>query len=1060
MGPFEGVVVRDDNEPLYCSAPQNPEDIIWAGSDTEQTPKEIHAKRRRYEEHARRYLRGQLPVLQSARLRGPLDKGWVNPWTQRPRKSLDWWQPGSEDMLFTRANVMKWAADRGLGHLTPKEALARCKAAAKAQGNPRGLSLGDHSANTDISGSTFDVGYQTDSSEDPLSQSDDVALSHSDPIVPPASLGRSSVASRQRPHGGNEGRTTANGQGVGTKRGADLQWLKGSSISKRARWDSSTPPSPSPMRDFQGEQVRQRVHEYKSTGTLVKPQIHTIPQLNISLAHGTHSEPEVLLLEDQREDLDELGDVSRETTVLSALDSIPKSKAAVSTHQSSDSYSHDDLAKDSSPTKQPSFSTPGNSFRKEIMDSGKEEYVKLPARPRRHTTQVDPNVEALEDDSFITEVAPSSSNAGTFKYRKRRGRAGKRTSPDPDRDAHGQVDNSVKPLVASMPPGLDEKPVEDGDARPEISPNDESHQDNEERETSPANELQPAEASPTADMVNADIANAERISSPVSELQPAEASPIAHMRNTERESPPATELQTVETSPIADMVNAESDSPLHNSQPGIERDMLDDTDPQPETSFMGSLDLESLPKSDSEEQCHAPTEAQPSARDGTPDNAESHTLTSGQNNNSPQSSVPRDTESHRNQDGETQHDTSSESTEEIIQSQIRAEMNLSMQSELSSNLETGREHQLCEKPPLVEDNALLESSSADDISPTLSNETHDDVDAAVGEYEVAKPADLESSTPRGCHQEQESQQGGDLQSPWTADNIQLLPSVVLRDESERWETNSSNRDTQREEGVIPDSDLQSPERPQSPKVDGIIPFKDFMSPSPSPSRSRARPSFGEFPNTQALVDAATSNPWATYSEPRPKKRVSFGLPEEKQLGNMISFGETPKSPPPPQNMSRLSQDDVFNDGTTAANTFQKHFAAAGGASQKPLHKMGSPFPTTSPAISAMADAFIAADRKTSAEHGRLASGDKSPSRYLQPISQAMVNSSADREGASPSRSPLGRGSGLQVDLDEFLGEAGGFLEEWSVEMELRKTTEGVSRAGYNDGGRRLFEETW
>ena len=242
MGPFQGVAVRDGDEPLYSSAPQNPEDIIWAGSDTEQTPKEIHAKRRRYEEHARRYLRGQLPVLQSTRLRGPLDKGWTNPWTQHPRKTLGWWQPGSEDMLFTRANVLKWAVDRGMGHLTPKEALARCKAAAKAQGKLRRVGIGDHSAYADVSGSTFDVGYQSDSSEDPLSQSDDLAISHSDPIFPSASVGRSSVATRHRTHGGDEGRTAASGQGRGAKREANLQWLKGSSISKRARWDSPYAP--------------------------------------------------------------------------------------------------------------------------------------------------------------------------------------------------------------------------------------------------------------------------------------------------------------------------------------------------------------------------------------------------------------------------------------------------------------------------------------------------------------------------------------------------------------------------------------------------------------------------------------------------------------------------------------------------------------------------------------------------------------------------------------------------------------------------------------------------
>ena len=118
MGPFEDFDSRGriNDEPLYYSAPQNPGDIIWAGSDTEQTPKEIHEKRLRYEEQARRYLGGRLPVLQSSGLRGPLEKGWVNPWGHRPRRNRTWSQPDSEETLFTRSKVMMWAADMGLGH--------------------------------------------------------------------------------------------------------------------------------------------------------------------------------------------------------------------------------------------------------------------------------------------------------------------------------------------------------------------------------------------------------------------------------------------------------------------------------------------------------------------------------------------------------------------------------------------------------------------------------------------------------------------------------------------------------------------------------------------------------------------------------------------------------------------------------------------------------------------------------------------------------------------------------------------------------------------------------
>lgn len=61
----------EEEERLYCSAPQNEEDIIWPGSDTEQSAEDLERKRRRYEWHAERFLRGQLPVIQSASLKGP-----------------------------------------------------------------------------------------------------------------------------------------------------------------------------------------------------------------------------------------------------------------------------------------------------------------------------------------------------------------------------------------------------------------------------------------------------------------------------------------------------------------------------------------------------------------------------------------------------------------------------------------------------------------------------------------------------------------------------------------------------------------------------------------------------------------------------------------------------------------------------------------------------------------------------------------------------------------------------------------------------------------------------
>lgn len=1007
MGPFEPFDNREDYEPLYCSAPQNSEDIILAGSDTEQTPEEVHEKRLRYEAHAQRYLRGQLPVLQSARLRGPLDKGWVNPWRERPRRAPDWWQPGSEDMLFTRANVMKWAADEGLGYLMPREALAKCKAAAKAPAKYGEVKLGDDSANAERSGNAFDVGYQSDSSEDPLSQGDDVTHSHSDPIFPHASLGRSCKATEQNMHDGKGDRSIANGLSKGTKREASFQLRKSASFSKRARWDGPEPPSPSPMHEFRVEQVRRRAHGSTNTRTLSRLQVHESSLSNPPMLHESHAVPEDLRLENRDDDFDELGDISGGTTFLSAVDySLLGSKAAQSMLQSSTSESDDELVRATSPTKEPAFSNSADTCRREIIESGKTGSFELPTRPRSSRNQLDFDVEALEDDSFVSEVAPSSGNAEKFRYRKRRRRANKRESGTGPA-AQGESENSPKAPEEPMALVLDEKSADDGDSHPESSPIERTFQDHtENRKISLTSELGPAEAS----------------------------SPPAHMTNAEMETSPKFSK--------SDAVN-----------------MLDDNDPQTEASLDGSGYFQSLTKPESAVQMPAPKEDQRPLTIPPEANADSISQKTDQDDDGAQSPMPKQVDPHRDRNGDIPYDTNSESTEDIIQSQIRAEIDLSIHSELSLDGEREAEIQMGQELPPRKTRDLNQAGNIGESKLSQLQEMAHEKVGAVGEYNTANPEDLDSSTLSGYHQAQDSEKGVVLQSPWTTDNIQLVPSVVLRGEDEHSTTNSSDRSTQPEEAHVPDSDWQPPERPKTPENDGIIPFREFMTPTPSPSRYRARPSFGGFPDTQVLVEAATSNPWAKDSEPRPKKRVSFGLPEEGDSGTTTALERAPKSPPPPVNVVHLSQDDIFADGTTAVNTFQKHFAAAGAAGPRPPHQMAHPFLNASPAISAMAEAFIAADCETSVEHGRLASGDESPSRHLQPISQAMANSSADKDGASPSRSPLGRGTGLQVDLDEFLGEAGGFLEEWSVETELR-TTEAKSRTGHSDERRRLFGEMW
>ena len=69
-------------EPLYTP----PEEILYPGSDEEATPDEREKKRLRVETQGRQYLNGRPLFIQSAGLRGPFEKGWVNPWRSKKRK--------------------------------------------------------------------------------------------------------------------------------------------------------------------------------------------------------------------------------------------------------------------------------------------------------------------------------------------------------------------------------------------------------------------------------------------------------------------------------------------------------------------------------------------------------------------------------------------------------------------------------------------------------------------------------------------------------------------------------------------------------------------------------------------------------------------------------------------------------------------------------------------------------------------------------------------------------------------------------------------------------------
>ena len=430
---------EEQKEQIYCSPPQDLEDIVCDGSDAEQTAEQIIAKRRRYEEIGRKYLSGSRPLIQSASLRGPLDResGWVNPWRFLPRREAGWWQPGSEEMLFTRENVMKRAADHGLGYLNPTEALAWCKAAADTEAR-------EHFDSLDVAycsaGSASGVDGEGDGSpiEDLPHLEEEHHIGHDPPTNSSARYGPA-IDSPAEIMRGND---STNSNTKGLKRPADAKWLKGSCVSKRARWEDTPLSSPTPLPDLLSERNKRRREvsakviglqnqRHDPTSEPINPWLQDAQQWGPgswftgsraqgqglgSKDNGRHL---ALEAEARAEDMDELHEVFPKTLFVSAPESISgsqaKTKLSRSTSRPSLDLEPDDLM--ATLTRDTSFDNlaerSGAPIRRSATRSNE-----LPVLPRNSKTRV--VADLGEDISFATEVAPSSRNLERFHFKKKR----------------------------------------------------------------------------------------------------------------------------------------------------------------------------------------------------------------------------------------------------------------------------------------------------------------------------------------------------------------------------------------------------------------------------------------------------------------------------------------------------------------------------------------------------------------------------------------------------------------------------------------------------------------
>jgi hypothetical protein len=325
-----------------------------------------------------------------------------------------------------------------------------------------------------------------------------------------------------------------------------------------------------------------------------------------------------------------------------------------------------------------------------------------------------------------------------------------------------------------------------------------------------------------------------------------------------------------------------------------------------------------------------------------------------------------------------------------------------------------------------------------------------------------------------------SWEGCGTQSPWAVDGLGVLPPGIAfksnkdksfisvhsrREESGRLKSLSAGN-------LVGDSDWEDVERPQTPEDGGIKPFKDIMAPTPSSEPEQEHEEANGLSSTQLLVEATTKNPWTSnFRKPsleKSKKRVSFGVLSEEEGSHhpentRILIKQALRSPPPPDPSEPVNE-DIFKHGATVVNRRSKHFPPA--TYQKIFERIlpGDAASPSSPALSAQAEAFMQADRETLREQDRFATLGEAWSRHLQPRSIANDNvlwkGGAEKDlslmDATPPSTVRKDVSALNdFAMDEVLSEVGNFLEDWSVDTELKKAKESDnSKQSQNTGYRR------
>ncbi|ESZ95659.1 hypothetical protein SBOR_3960 [Sclerotinia borealis F-4128] len=432
----------NDDEPIYFTPTYKSEDLICEGSDTEANPRAIIEKRRRYEQCAERVLRGQLPIIETARLRGPFYKDnkseWLNPWRHQEGT---WWKPGSKDMLFKREDVLRRAREHGRKDMSPAEALAWCRRDARRQAEEMGVH--DYSdmqcesaTGPDTEGFVVDETLHGDimmEEEGDLSKGIRSSIRPPIPQVPKSTTAHANtkdfedtpIIGSSTSNAEDYGRQPESWTGI--KRPVDVAWLKGSHVSKRARWEDPAVSSPTPL-----PHATSQTFQYKDTGTMIVAQSRTSHKIQPRSGLSLETPRQELASRKSHASMQQSDTTSSAETSFHTNIGQQGQRRSISMFELERELERrpTNLCEDSpEPYSSIPIYTPAGKQASVSQTSATKPVTspRLPSHPKIGVLH-DENHETPGNMTFVTDVAPSSVNLEHFQFRKKR----RRKSDPPD----------------------------------------------------------------------------------------------------------------------------------------------------------------------------------------------------------------------------------------------------------------------------------------------------------------------------------------------------------------------------------------------------------------------------------------------------------------------------------------------------------------------------------------------------------------------------------------------------------------------------------------------------